>query len=129
VDDTHTNREILLRAPQFANTFRTRDAITLELRYNSDEVIVFQNNYDLRVFSQENGKWREIGEEPTQRFPSGEIVLTPTGAMPAVFDVILWAAVEDYDKPYALRIYVLGSMRSEESSEPVAAYVDVNLHP
>lgn len=128
-EEGYVNQQILLRAPDFSNTFRTTDVISLELKYNSTNEITFPNNYNLRIFQRTNGEWIELYEKPTERLPAGDVVFSPTKEMPAVHVIYLYPDLQEPSPKYQLRIYVIGEMRTKEGIKKVAAYTDITLHP
>lgn len=127
-DPQHLNREIALEAPAFFNDFKTASSVGLKLRSDSPNEIVFPTNYDLRVFSRTDSGWDEIGEKPTERYPPGEVIFPPAAA-PATRTVTLFPNLPDERHAYNLRIYVFGEMKTQSQQVPVAAFVDVLLHP
>ena len=129
INEKYVNQQILLRAPNYANTFRTRDSHTLELKYNSDNEIVFPNNYNLRIFENTSTGWVEIKEKPTERIPPGDIVLSPTKELPAVQIVILFPDLPSLEREYSLRIYVIGQMEVHGETEQVIACTQIVLYP
>lgn len=129
IDSSHINNEILIRVADFANTFKTKDSIFLELKYNSINDITFPNNYNLRIFYKNDNNWIEINEKPTQRFPEGDILFSPNVSMPIVESVVVFPALPNSFENYVLRIYVIGSMNTEQGDIDVAAYTDVKLSP
>jgi hypothetical protein len=77
IEENYVNQQIVLRAPGHSNTFSTRDPIYLEFESNSNNEIVFPNNYNLRMFERRDGKWIPISEMPTTRWPEGDMVFSP----------------------------------------------------
>ncbi|MBL8099017.1 MAG: hypothetical protein JNK81_07530 [Anaerolineales bacterium] len=129
VEPSYINNEILIRVASFANTFKTKDPIFLELKYNSTNDITFPNNYNLKIFYKTKNEWVEINEEPTQRFPEGDILFSPNITMPIVESVVVYPALPSLFENYVLRIYVIGKMSTEQGEKDVAAYTEVNLSP
>jgi hypothetical protein len=127
IEESYVNQQILLSAPEFFNTYKTIDAIYLELRSNSNNEIVFPNDYNLRIFEGKNGDWIELSEIPTTRLPEGDVVFSPNKKLRET--TFVDPALTDYTRRYQLRIYVIGDMKTEEGIKPVAAYLDIELHP
>jgi hypothetical protein len=127
--DEFLNQQIKLRLSPVLNTFKTFDTIALELKYNSNNVIVLPNDYNLRIFERSNDQWVEIQEIPTARFPEDDIILAPDIYMPAVEAIFVAPDLKDYGKSYQLRVYVIGEMQTDDNKQDVAAYVDVQLNP
>jgi hypothetical protein len=123
------NKQILIRAPSYANKFKTTETLVLELKYNSTNVIVFPRNYNLRIFEYSGDEWVEIKEKPTERFPNGDIILLPDKYMPIVHVVGVFPDLPDVFREYKLRIYVTGGMKTDDGNHDVSAYVDVVLTP
>jgi len=129
IADEYVNRQILIRAPAYANKFSTKDVVILELKYNSTNEIVFPNNYGVRIFEETSNGWIEIKEKATDRVPPDDIVLSPMKEMPAVQVVMLFPDLPNLGRKYALRIYVIGQMNSNGKKIEIAAFVDIVLQP
>ena len=129
IEKKYINRQILLRAPTFSNSFSTLDPINLELKYNTDSEIVFPNNYNLKIFMQTGQGWVEIKEKPIVRLPSGDVVFSPSKQMPAVEDIFFSPQLPSNNQKYQLRIYVIGNMTKNGERINVAAFTDIVLHP
>jgi hypothetical protein len=129
IEEGFQNKQILIRAPGYANTFKTTESLILELKYNSYNEIVFPRNYNLRIFEYSDDEWVEIKEKPTQRFPDEDIIFSPDKYMPAVQVVGLFPDLPDIFREYKLRIYVTGKMKTDDGNQDVTAYVDVVLTP
>jgi hypothetical protein len=123
------NKQILIRAPSYANKFKTTETLVLELKYNSTNVIVFPRNYNLRIFEYSGDDWVEIKEKPTQRFPDEDIIFSPDKYIPAVQVVGLFPDLPDIFREYKLRIYLTGKMKTDDGDQDVTAFVDVVLTP
>jgi hypothetical protein len=127
IEHEYINQQILLKAPNFGNTFKTEDPIFLDILSQSSNEIVFPNNYNLKIFAKTNEGWIEIKEIPTTRFPEGDTILSPTAQIRESFAVT--PDLVDYSKRYQLRIYVIGDMETNEGIKKVAAYIDLTLNP
>jgi len=99
----------------------------IELRLHSSNEIAFPNDYNLKIFERINGVWIEIPEIPATRFPTGDVVLSPTTKLRE--STFVDPDLKDHTRRYQLRIYVIGDMNTEEGIKNVAAYVDIELHP
>ncbi len=129
IEEEYVNQQILIRAPAYVNKFNTRDAVILELKYNSTNEIVFPNDYGLRIFEKTADGWTEIKEIPTETFPPDDIILSPLKEMPAVQTVMFFPNLPDLGRKYSLRIYVIGQMNSNGKKIEIAAFVDIVLQP
>ena len=129
VSDGFVNQQVKVRVANYSNTFKNTDPISLELKYDSNNVIVLPNNYNLKIFELTNSQWVEIREKPTDRYPSDDIVLAPDEMLPAVQVIVLFPEIKDTSKPHALRIYVIGEMQTDNGNQEVAAYTDIKLSP
>jgi hypothetical protein len=125
----YTNNQILLNVTNFGNTFKNSDPVMLELKYNSTNTITFPNNYNLRVFELVDNQWIEIGESPTDRYPSGEIVLSPNLAMPFAHAVVFFPNINGSNQSHHLRVYVFGTMETDKEFTEVTAFTDLTLRP
>ena len=130
VDPAYTNKQILLRTASFLNTYKTKDPIFLELKYNDTNEIVFPTNYNLRIFYKiDNNEWIEINEKPTRRFPEGDIVFSPNKQMPIAEAVVVYPDLPNLVDNYILRIYVIGDMATDQGTNKVAAFTEMKLIP
>jgi hypothetical protein len=129
IEEGLLNKQLLIRAPANANTFKTTESLFLELKYNSYNEIIFPRNYNPRIFEYSDDEWVEINEKPTQRFPDEDIIFSPDKYMPAVQVVGLFPDLPDVFREYKLRIYVTGKMKTDDGDQDVTAYVDVVLTP
>ena len=129
IDSSFTNNQIVLRTAPFTNTFKTNEPIFLELEYNSSNKIVFPNNYNLRIFYQNQKEWMEISEKTTQRYPKGDVVFSPDIHIPIAEAISVHPNLPGLLERYTLRIYVIGDMYGESGINQVAAFVDVELSP
>jgi len=129
IDKEYLNQQISLRALNYANSFTTKDSIILELKYQSNNEIIFPNNYNVRIFEYYDDVWNEIKEKPTERNPPGEIILSPEKELPVVQIVAVFPDLPDYNRKYYLRIYILGKMKEMGDIKEVVAYTELILHP
>ena len=129
IPNEFVNQQINIRVAGYSTTYKNTDPISLELKYNSNDVIVFPNNYNLKIFELSNGNWVEIQEKPTERLPQDDIVLAPNKTLPAVHVVVLFPNIVDMNKTHKLRIYVIGEMQTDDGNQNVAAYTDITLGP
>jgi len=128
-ENKYLNQQIQIKALNFGNTFTTTDSLSLELEYKSNNEIVFPNNYGLRIFEKTKDGWQEIKEMPTQRIPSGNIVLSPDVDISAVDIVSLFPDLTNSNEKTTLCIYVIGQMTENGETKSVAAFTTVVLHP
>ena len=129
LDSKYVNQQIQIKVLNFGNTFTTTDSLSLKIEYNSRNEIVFPNNYGLRIFEKTRDGWQEIKEMPTQRIPSGNIVLSPDVDISAVDIVSLFPDLTNINKNTKLCIYVIGQMTENGETKSVAAFTTVVLHP
>jgi len=129
LDLAYVNKQILLRAPNYSNRFRSNDPVNLELKYNTNYEVVFPNDYNLRIFEYLSGKWMEIKEQPTERYPLGDIILSPEKSSPIVHMLAAFPDLPFLGRKYSLRIYVFGDMKVKSTIVKVVAYTDVVLNP
>lgn len=129
IEEEYVNTQLLLRAPLYSNTFKIGDPLNLELKYNTTNEIVLPYNYNLRIFENTSTGWVEIAEEPTDRFPIDDIILSPTLELPAVHVVVLFPKLRNPFIKTSLRIYVIGDMKLDDQIVKVTAFTDVTLSP
>ena len=129
IDKNYLNQQIPLEAPNFSNTFRTADAISIEIRNITAHEVVFPNNYNIKIFSYSDNEWVEIPETPTARLPDGDFVLAPNSNMLTIETTFVLPDLPDLNRQYNLRIYVFGDMKANGESMEVAAFTDVTLRP
>jgi hypothetical protein len=126
--NTDLNNQVMLHATQQENDFTTSDLLTLRMSFKTDTSIIFPNNYNIRLFINQDGSWREIPEEPIIRLPEGDFVFDPLTShqFPVIF---VSPDLEEKKISYDMRIYVSGEMMQENEPKTVAAFIDVGLHP
>lgn len=127
-DAAFLNQQIRLVAMRELGSFRTGDDQAVLLEYNTTNKIVFPNDYNLRIFIQQNGQWIEIKEKPTIR-PEKQVILSPN--IPTSYGHIVgfWPQLDDLTKMYNMRLYVFGEMETPDGTKQVAAFVDFVLTP
>jgi len=128
-DPAYLNQQIRLVVVKELSAFKTDQDIGLLLEYNNTNEIVFPNNYNLRIFIQQDGQWVEIKEKPTIR-PSDEVVLSPN--IPSSYGQIVAFSPQlgDLTKTYYVRIYIFGDMTNPEGKkQQVASFADFVLTP
>ena len=128
-DKEYLNNQVLIRAPAYSNTFKTKGTITLELKYNSNSRILFANNYNIKIFQNISNHWTEIKEKPATRISSDIVELSPEKAMPAVQVVMFYPDLPQPNEKCSLRVYVVGLMEANGTTKNVAAYTDIVLFP
>ena len=128
-DGSFLNQQIRLVPLQELNSFKTSDSVGLQLLYDTENQIVFPSNYNLRLFIKQDGEWVEIQERPTQRYPGGEVTLTPDNPLSYGQIVTFFPKLEDPNKRYEMRIYVFGDMTTSDGVKEVGAYTDITLRP
>lgn len=130
LEEKYTNKQILIRAPEYANTFNTKDPVLLELKYNSNKTITFPSNYNVKAFEESKDGWIEIDEKPVISNLPDKIVLSPHIELPLVQVVSFFPNLPNINRKYKLRIFVIGEMIEEgETTVQVSAYTDVVLRP
>lgn len=124
------NTKVQLTAPDGWNTFKIGDVIGLDVGIISEDQIAFSPDYGARMFTYQDGHWKEIANFMT--YPEGSIILSPRhgnylndGA--ADIDPIL----PDTTNSLTLRIILVGNIYRDGhvTDEKTAAYIDVNLTP
>jgi hypothetical protein len=127
--EAYLNQQIKLLVIPDWNTFKTTDSVGLKLLYNSQNRITLPENYNLRLFIKQDQGWLEIQEIPTERYPPGDIILSPDKSSLGDDIVAFNPKLADIKKQYTLRAYVFGNMETPDGIVKVGAYVDVVLKP
>ncbi len=126
-DPAYVNQQIQLIAIKEMSAFQTKYPVAVLLQSNSRNEIVFPNNFNLRLFiQQDDGKWLEIKEKPTT-LPADPIIMSPTALYRHI--VMFSPDLDDLTKTYRMRVYVFGEMKTQEGAKQVAAFVDFVLTP
>jgi hypothetical protein len=128
-DEENLNSQILLRRDPSFSSNKTTDPIAVELKYSSENEIVFPNNYNIRIFEFVGDSWKEYKEQPTVRLPEGDVVFSPDKLLPAVTTIYIHPDLPNPNRTYKLRIYVSGQMKVNDVEVEVGAYTDVFLQP
>lgn len=129
VDVEYLNNQIQLRPAKYLNSYNTKDSITLELKYNSTNRIVFPRNFNLRYFEKRKSEWVEINEKNVERYPLNEVIFSPEDSNSLVHIINAFPEILIPTKKCHLRIYVSGVMDTSEGPVDVAAFTDVYLSP
>ncbi len=127
-DEQNLNHQIVLKLISPQNSYKTRDTLFINFTLHTQNTIIFPNNYNLRLFLNENGMWKEIDETPRIRLPEGDFVFESLTAhqLPGFY---VKPVLTDYDKKQIIRIYISGEMDDGASTTTVASFIDVTLRP
>jgi hypothetical protein len=126
--DDALNNQIMLSALPEHNSFQTGQTLFINIAFNTQNQIVFPNNYNLRLFIEDGEEWREIQEQPRIRLPEGDFVFSPLTShrFPGFY---VKPILPDLRSKYKLRIYISGEMESDNGAETVASFIDISLRP
>lgn len=127
IEANNTNNQIHAKVYELMNTFETVNPVFLEIQSFAPGIIVFNNNFGVRIFQKTNNDWKEIKEKTTTRLPEDDVVFSPENGMVKIFTV--FPELDDYTHNVQLRIYIIGEIQTDQDITKVAAYVDVMLHP
>jgi hypothetical protein len=127
IDDSYLNQQVLVNAPDYFNSFQTNDPLVLEVISSSESEIRFSNDFSLRIFQKIDDGWVEIKELPMTRLPKDDVILSPNTS--ASQDLAVFPDLKNHSQSYQLRIYVFGDMQTEQGSQKVSAYTEVQLQP
>jgi hypothetical protein len=128
-DPAYLNQQIKLVVVKELSAFNTTDDVAVLLGYYTTNEIVLPNNFNLRLFIEQNDQWVEIKEQPTIR-PKEPVILSPK--IPSSYGQIVafWPQLPDRTKRYSVRLYVFGDMTTPEGQKHrVAAFCDFVLRP
>lgn len=127
-DEEYLNQQIVLQLVSPQKSYKTQDTLFINFALHTQNTITFPNNYNLRLFLNENNTWEEINEVPRIRLPEGGFIFDPLTAhqLPGFY---VKPALLDYDKKQKLRIYISGAMDDGENTTTVASFIDVVLYP
>ena len=125
-DPAYLNQQIRLIPLKEMSAFKTEYPVAVLLQYTSTNEIVFPNNFNLRIFIQQNDQWLEIKEQPTTR-PKDPIILSRQALSRQI--VMFSPELDDLTKTYHMRVYVFGDMKTQEGTKQVAAFVNFVLTP
>jgi hypothetical protein len=124
-DPIYTNQQINLHFFDFNNSYKNSDPISGEIWNDSQQVIKFPNNFNIRIFEQTKKGWVEIYEKPVTELPTKDFVLNPSNS--EMLFVI--PNIQDKNKKHDLRIYVFGQLEEDGKDIEVSAYKDITLTP
>lgn len=124
INEENVNNQIVLRAPNYANNFLIDHPVILELKNTTGMVVVFPRDFNIQLFVLDKKDWVEIKEQPVDRYPEEDVILSRDNPIVQVLSVF-----PDYpgsNKDYYLRVYVVGELQ-DEMRTLVAAYTDIKI--
>lgn len=127
-DAEFLNRQIYLFTVEQVFPYKTDSGLTLILRYNTSNRIVFPKDFNLRIFALGDEKWIELKEWPTVR-NWDQIVLTPEDPSSSFRMVSFSPFFPNPRSKYNLRVYVFGDMTTENGIMKVGAFIDFVVSP
>jgi hypothetical protein len=112
--------------PELANSHKNNDTLTLQLINLTDQTIDFPDNYGIKVFTKDQGKWTEIQNNfynagGTFTLPSAK--QDPGGLPPTVLPYI-----PGLPSSTTIRVIIVGHVENNDSKQ-VGAYLDVVINP
>lgn len=116
----------LLNTPAMANSLRINDDITFQLINFSEKTVVFPDNFGVKVYENNAGKWSEVQNKAYNA--GGVFSLRPRNLVPAGLPVTVWPYLVGVSSPVKIRVVVVGHVENMDV-EPVVAYIDVVLNP
>lgn len=119
------------------NTFKIEDEVFLILENLSGDFIEFPSNYGVRIFTFDQGEWKELtngagyfpqpGSSPGNTGPR----ITPKGQEdPNLLGVPLFPVIGGNMEKITIRVVIIGNIMKTDvpTSQEAGAYVDVTLH-
>lgn len=127
--EVQTEKYLKIIAPDGWNSFKTNEAVTLEIRNISKNQITSGLDFGARIFVRTDQGWIEVKNK--EGYEEQLLTLDPSGNDPlktAATSVL--PDLPDYSVPTYIRIYVFGNlMENGKESKKVASYVDLILNP
>jgi hypothetical protein len=115
----------LVDAPEFSNSHKNGEALILHLVNTSNSIIVFPENYGIKLLANLDGKWTEI---PNRSYNVGNPINLPTSTeFPLGLFVTTLPYVSGLSNPISIRVIIIG--HKKDSNEEVGAYLDVIITP
>lgn len=125
INEENINNQIILRTPNYANNFLINRPVILELKNTTEMAIVFPRDFNIQLFMLDKNNWVEIQEQPVDRYPEEDVILSRDNPIVQVLSVL--PDYPDSNKNYYLRIYVVGELQDEMGTS-VAAYTDIKIN-
>lgn len=102
------------------------DFYGFQVRNLSDQVIVFQGDYGIKLYIKKEGKWEKI--ENRLHYPDGEVILPLTKDFPLGQYVTIIPYILDLNQKVTLRTVVIGHLENKPN-QSIGAYTDIILNP
>ena len=115
----------LIDDPMLLNSHQNGEILTLQAKNLSDAVIVFPNDFGVKILSWDGQAWIEIANN---FYYSGEKILPTNDAYPLGLLVSTLPYIPNLSSPKELRIHIIGHSESNEK-ELLGAYIDITINP
>jgi len=121
------NKFILLGdSSEMANSHKNNETLDLQIVNLSDKSVVFPDNYGVKIFTKNEGKWTEV---QNNFYNAGAINLLPTkSAYPPGLSLTVLPYIPNLSSPLQIRIIIAGNLENT-NGESIGAYLDVTLKP
>ncbi len=116
---------VLVDAPEMANSHLNGDLLSFRLFNRSNENIVFDGGFDLRLLIRNGDAW-EVGQN-NFGYSTNSFELPPTSDYPVGFVVDVVPYIDGLKSPLKIRVIINGQLIT--SKVPVAAFIDVIINP
>ena len=122
---------LVVTAPQGWNSFKTTDAISLEIRNISDRQIISEPDFGSRIFILSKDRWVEVDDNIVYSYDDPPLLDPSQSYDPQkIATIFVQPDLPDYSVTYNVRVFVIGKfIDSSTKSEDVMSYIDLELNP
>ena len=129
ISSEELNNKISLTVPNGWNDFKIGDKVTLSIVNVSEDRIIFDSHYGIRIFMYEKEKWIEIKNQLI-RLNTENIILVPNKVdTTATGTITILPKLNSQSNRLTIRVYVVGYLYKDnkKTDEKAGAFIDIVL--
>jgi len=128
--ETEIGKYLEVTAPNYWNSFKTNEAITLDIQNISDKPITYDSDFDARIFVLTDDKWIEAKNKLIYENDQFILASSEGSVLEKFATIYVQPELLDYSVISYIRIYVAGNLiENEIETKKVASYIDIQLKP
>ncbi len=126
------NNDFKLYAPKGWNTFRIGESVEILIEVVSEDPVIFENNFGVRLFIYTDDQWSEVANlMKYDRLKKEFIVYPVSGNALNTSSTGIVPKLPDNKKATMVRIFLFGNIyrNGAKTDEKTGAYIDLLLKP
>lgn len=128
--ETQIGKYLAVTAPKGWNSFKTNEAITLDVQNISEKPIAYDSDFDARIFVLADDKWVEAKNKLIYENDQFILASREGSVLEKFATIYVQPELFDYSVTSYIRIYVAGNLiENEKETKRVASYIDIQLNP